>query len=85
MSRAVAARFLVGALLAAVLVSGRFAFARAASLEDMLAGQLVPSAAPALLGPITEVGRVGWECKPEQMAAAHRVRDAGLPSVSASP
>lgn len=85
MSRALAARFLIGALLAVVLASGRFAFACAASLEDLLAGQLVPSAAPALLGPITEVGRVGWACKPEQMAAARRVHDAGLPSVPASP
>ena len=43
--------------------------AGAASLEDLLTGALVPSAAPSLLGPITSAGRVGWECKPERSAA----------------
>ena len=52
--------------------------AGATSLEDLLAGALTPSAAPALLGPITSAGRVGWECKPERAAAAARWHEAEL-------
>jgi hypothetical protein len=73
--RAVAAVLLAGAFLG----SGRFAAAGAASLEDLLAGALVPSGAPALLGPITSAGRVGWECKPERAAAAAGWHEAELP------
>jgi hypothetical protein len=59
--------------------SGRFAAAGTASLEDLLAGALTPSSAPALLGPITSAGRVGWECKPERAAAAAGWHEAELP------
>jgi hypothetical protein len=69
-----AAAFLVGGILC-----GRFAIAGAASLEEMLSGALVPSAAPALLGPITSAGRVGWECKPERAAASSQISVAELP------
>jgi hypothetical protein len=57
--------------------------AGAASIESMLAGALQPSSAPALLGPITEAGRKGWACKPEQAASAPNWRDAELPDASA--
>lgn len=73
-------------LLAAGFVwAGRHAVAGAASLEDMLAGALMPSAAPALLGPITSSGRIGWECKPERAAAAVPYRQAELPAAPGTP
>lgn len=71
--------------MAAALGCGGMALAKAASLEDLLAGQLVPSAAPALLGPITSEGRKGWECKPERAAGAARSGDAELPPDPPSP
>jgi len=51
----------------------------AASIESALQDALQPSAAPALLGPITEAGRKGWACKPEQAASARHWQDAELP------
>lgn len=56
--------------------------AGAASVESMLEGSLQPSAAPSLLGPITEAGRKGWACKPEQAASAAHWQDAELPDAS---
>ncbi len=41
---------------------------------------LVPSSAPALLGPITETGRTGWDCLPERTARATSARAAELPT-----
>jgi hypothetical protein len=73
-------RLLAIGLLAGAILCGRFAVASAASLEDLLASGLTPSAAPALLGPITAAGRVGWECKPERAAAAGSWQNAELPS-----
>jgi hypothetical protein len=63
---------------------GRLALASAAGVEDLLAGQMIPSAAPALLGPITSVGRKGWDCKPEHVAAAQQWNAAELPTGSDS-
>lgn len=60
----------------AALASG---FAGAGALEKSLAGGLQISAAPALLGPITEEGRKGWACKPERAASAPKAADAALP------
>jgi hypothetical protein len=68
------------ALAAAVLLCGRAAVGSAAQLEQLLEGQLVPSSAPALLGPITAAGRTGWECRPERAAAAAGWQDARLPA-----
>ncbi|HET6276144.1 MAG TPA: hypothetical protein VFE16_09475 [Candidatus Cybelea sp.] len=79
MSRTLLLRLLATGLLAGALLSGRLAVASAASLEDLLTGALTPSAAPALLGPITAAGRVGWECKPERAAAAGSWHEAELP------
>jgi hypothetical protein len=79
-------RLIAASLLSAALFgSGCFAVAGAASLEDLLEGGLTPSAAPALLGPITSAGRTGWECKPERAAAAARWHEAELPADSGTP
>ncbi|MGA8099846.1 MAG: hypothetical protein WB810_14415 [Candidatus Cybelea sp.] len=86
MSRTLLRRAVLAAtLLAATFACGRFAVAGTASLEDLLAGALTPSAAPALLGPITSVGRVGWECKPERAAAAARWHEGELPTNAGTP
>jgi hypothetical protein len=73
------------ALLALVIASGHFALAGAASVEDMVAGALRPSASPALLGPITSTGRTGWACKPERAAGANGWHEAELPVGPGSP
>lgn len=74
-------RVLAALLLAAGFAwSGRVAVAGAATLEELLSGAMTPSAMPALLGPITAEGRVGWECKPERAAAAAGYRQAELPA-----
>jgi len=56
-----------------------FARASVASLDDLIAGQSVPSGPPALLGMINELGRNGWQCAPERAATSSRVYDAELP------
>jgi hypothetical protein len=79
MSSALVSRLLAVLLLACGLVCTRMAVANAASVADLLAGGLTASAAPGLLGPITSVGRKGWDCKPEHAAAAQHWRTAELP------
>jgi hypothetical protein len=67
-------------VIAAVLALG--ACTGAAFGADLILGDpgtLVPSAAPGLLGPITELGRTGWNCAPERAARARTASDAGLP------
>lgn len=73
------------AILLGAAFCGRLAMADAASVEDMLAGALVPSSAPMLLGPITSTGRVGWECKPERAAASAHSHEAELPLEPGAP
>ncbi|HZY97810.1 MAG TPA: hypothetical protein VFE35_12015 [Candidatus Cybelea sp.] len=80
MSRTLLPRLLAVVLLVAGIFCGRFALASTASLEEMLSGALTPSAAPALLGPITSAGRIGWECKPERAAASAQAPVAELPT-----
>jgi hypothetical protein len=67
--------------IAVVLALG--ACAGAAAGAELLAGDpsasLVTSALPALLGPITESGRTGWDCAPEHAATARTAAAAGLP------
>jgi hypothetical protein len=63
-----------------VLAGAGLTVARAVSVEDLSSAQLLPSAPPALLGPITESGRKGWDCTPERAAGAKSSRDAELPS-----
>ncbi|MBV9148952.1 MAG: hypothetical protein JO024_03740 [Candidatus Eremiobacteraeota bacterium] len=65
---------------AAALAATGVAAAKAISLAEVAPAQLVPSQAPALLGPITEAGRKGWDCKPEHAAAAATSREAELPT-----
>lgn len=71
---------LVVATIAFVAASLGIAAAALASLDDLAGVDLVPSAAPSLLGPITEAGRTGWDCAPEKAAMASRWHDAELPS-----
>lgn len=67
--------------IAAVLALGASASAVAAAdlLRDDPSTALLPSAVPALLGPITESGRTGWDCAPEHAATARTPGAAGLP------
>jgi hypothetical protein len=74
---------LVVLLCAACIGGAGFGVAGAASVESLLEGALQASAAPSLLGPITEVGRRGWACKPEQAASASHWREAELPDATA--
>jgi hypothetical protein len=83
MSRFLVRAALCAALLTAVAGGTAAGVAGAASVESMLEGALAPSAPPALLGPITEAGRKGWACKPEQAASASRAHDAELPDAAA--
>jgi tetratricopeptide (TPR) repeat protein len=55
-----------------------------AAPQKLAGGQLVPAAAPALLGPINELGRNGWGCKPEQAARSAEVESAELPDTLAA-
>ena len=79
MSRRWLRLFVLAVVIAVCALAGGFGYAGAQSLEAMLGGGLQPSAAPALLGPITESGRLGWACKPEKAAAANTWQDADLP------
>lgn len=85
MSRRMLRPLLLASLLAAMLATIGTGLAGAGSLEAMLSGALQTSAAPSLLGPITEVGRKGWACKPERAAAARAPKDAELPAADESP
>jgi hypothetical protein len=80
MSRVLASRLLAAGFLLGAVLCGRFALANAASVEDLLAGGLIPSAAPGLLEPITSAGRKGWDCKPEHAAEAAHWHAAHLPA-----
>ncbi len=75
----------VSMLLALLIACVHFAVAGAESLEDAMAGALTPSAAPAMLGPITSAGRTGWECKPERAASSTGWHQAELPAGSGNP
>ena len=68
----------------ALLALGGASFARAAIAEtdEFARASFVPSAAPALLGPINELGRNGWQCAPEQAVRATRASAADLPQAA---
>ncbi len=70
MSRRSIRSFFYALVCGAAIAAGAAGFAGASSIESMLDGALQPSAAPGLLGPITESGRTGWACKPEQAAGS---------------
>lgn len=85
MSSRVLRPLILAALTAAAAFGLGAGLAGATSVEAMLEGALQPSAAPQLLGPITEAGRTGWACKPEQAAAAKKASDAELPATDDRP
>jgi hypothetical protein len=60
--------------------AGGVAVSAEATLEDLGPAQLQPTGLPDLLGPITERGRVGWDCTPEHAARATTARAAELPA-----
>jgi hypothetical protein len=64
-----------------LLLAGGAGLARASwsSLDQLANAQLVPSGPPALLGPINELGRNGWACRPERAARASDAAGAELP------
>jgi hypothetical protein len=70
---------LAAAVLTAAAGAG-IASANAPSLFVATAQGLLPSADPALLGPITAEGRSGWQCRPEKAAQASSAQDGDLPS-----
>lgn len=72
-------------VLALLLGSSGLAFAGAISLQGLADQGMTPSAAPELLGPITEAGRKGWECAPERAAAAKSRVAAELPADGPTP
>jgi hypothetical protein len=80
MSRVLVSRVLAAGFLLGAIFCGRIAFANAASVEDLLAGGLLPSTMPPLLEPITSEGRKGWDCKPEHAAEAQHWHAANLPA-----
>jgi hypothetical protein len=84
MSSVLGRSILVAAFLLGSFFGGRAALAGASQVEDLLAGQLVPSSSPALLGAITSAGRKGWDCKPEHAASASAWHAAELPTEPAS-
>jgi len=76
-------RAVLCAVLSTAVIGGAAAgVAGGASVETMLEGAMQPSADPTLLGPITEAGRKGWACKPEQAASAAHWQQAELPDAA---
>jgi hypothetical protein len=64
-----------------VLIGGGAGLARA-SVDELAGVRLVPSAVPSLLGPISSLGRTGWDCAPERAARATNAAHAELPNES---
>ncbi len=67
------------AIAAALALSAGVGVAAGAELMQGDGSLLAASAPPALLGPITEAGRAGWDCAPEHAATARTATAAGLP------
>ena len=67
------------AIAAALALSAGVGVAAGAELLQGDGSLLASSAPPALLGPITEAGRTGWDCAPEHAATARLSTSAGLP------
>ena len=68
-----------GLVLAAFAALASAGIAVAADLSAGDPQLLAPSEPPALLGPITESGRTGWDCAPERAAVARGPAAAELP------
>jgi hypothetical protein len=73
-------RFVFAAALVFAIAGAIVAWANADALTALDVQALVPSESPALLGPINELGRKGWQCRPERAAASKRATHADLPS-----
>jgi len=69
-------------LVAVVVLIGAGAGLARASVDALDAVRLVPSAVPELLGPISSLGRAGWDCAPERAAQSSNSAHAELPSAS---
>ncbi len=67
-------------LVAAVVLAGTAVGLARASVEELSQSGLVPSGVPAILGPISALGRAGWDCAPERAAAASTADHAELPN-----
>lgn len=50
------------------------------TLEELGRTPLLASPQAPMLGPVTEVGRTGWNCMPEKAARAKTARAAELPA-----
>ncbi len=83
MSRSLTRLALLVVLALLALGSASFARASLAAFNEFANVPLVASSIPALLGPINELGRNGWKCKPEQAAKTSVARTADLPSEDA--
>ena len=68
-----------GAIVVALAALASAGIALGAEISAGDPALLVLSEPPALLGPITESGRSGWDCAPERAAVAARAATAELP------
>jgi hypothetical protein len=73
-------RTLLLTLLAMLAAVGGVVVSAEATLEDLGRAQPQPSGLVELLGPISETGRVGWNCAPEHAARAATASAAELPT-----
>ncbi len=78
------ASFRFGASSAALLLALASLFGAAVGAELLFEPPAIPDVAgePPLLGPITEVGRTGWDCAPEKAATAKTWKAGGLPDAN---
>jgi hypothetical protein len=67
-------------VIVALVLGGAAAGLARASVDEIKGALLQPSALPAILGPITDLGRNGWDCAPERAAQAKSAGHAELPS-----
>ena len=67
-------------LVASVVLAGAAVGLARASVDELNGAILAPSSLPAILGPISDLGRAGWDCAPERAARSERVVHAELPS-----
>jgi hypothetical protein len=73
----------IGAMSLALLVTvAGIALGAEGALEGLGVSVLQPSELPALLAPISEAGRNGWDCTPEHAAVAALAKNAELPTSS---
>ncbi len=82
MSNRLVSRIVLASLLLIAAGSASFALANGDALTALHDDALAPSQTPALLGPIDEHGRTGWECKPEKAAASSNASMGELPQAT---